>query len=517
MIKSRFMPVCRACAGALLGLCWVSPVGRWSARATQEFAPAGATFLGGSGTDDSYEVSLAVSASSSVYVTGFTTSRDFPVTADAYDPHFNGGDTDRFVSRFEQGLSRMSGSTYIGSPGQSVRPVRGTGDDVGHAIAIDAEGNVFIAGYTNSADFPVTENAFDTAHHGGREVFVSKLDSDLSTLLASTFVGGTGDEGYQWPRIDMTVIPNGDVVVVGITRSIDFPTTEGAFARSFNGGAEGGDAFIAILDNDLSTLKAGTYVGGSGNEWRPSVDVGDDGRVCVAGETESSDFPVSRTAYDGAMTDHSDAFIACLDAQLATLEASTHFGGSRMEEALDVEITPSGGVFIAGYTESVDLPVTAGAYRATWGGGARDGYVAAFTPDLSTLVSATLLGGVGVDMSRGLTIGPEGLVYVTGNTTSSDFPTMDDSFSTGLRGGLHRGDIFVLGLDPDLRSLRFSILIGGSGEDTGSDIDVDPAGMILVVGSTTSADLPMLPNSFDASFNGGTTDGFVLELDPIGR
>ena len=507
----RLALACVASTCVFTGFVSSLPGNTISARLYDEVTLSGVTFLGGSGTDDAYELSIAFADNSSIYVSGFTASTDFPVTPDAFDTTFNGGVTDRFVSRFDSGLSRLSASTYIGSVGAAAGFIGGNGNDLGHAIAIDGEGNVFIAGYTESANYPVTEDAFDTGYNGGRDAFISKFDSDLTTLLASTFVGGSGDEGYKWPRIDMAVTAAGDVIVVGITHSVDFPVTASAFDRKFNGGTESGDAFVVVLDNSLSTLKASTYLGGSHNEWRVAVHPIEDGGVLVCGETESSDFPTSANAYDRTLNVIKDVFIARFDDELSTLEASTLFGGSKLDEALDIELSASGEIFITGYTESEDLPVTAGSYSQAWGGGRREGYAARFDFDLSTLVSSTFFGGSAVDLPRGLALDHQGNVYITGNTTSRDFPVTANAHSAEFRGGSSRGDVFVLIFDGNLADMKYSALIGGEAEDTGFCIDVDAEGRVVVAGSTSSADFPMGPGSFDDSYNGGANDSFVLE------
>jgi hypothetical protein len=479
-----------------------------------DMTPVASTFLGGSGTDDAYEPSIAVTDDSSIYVSGFTASTDFPVTPDAYNPVFNGGGTDRFVSRFESDLSSLPASTFVGSKGAPAGFVGGNGDDLGHAIAVDHDGNVYIAGYTESPDYPVTSGGFDTSYNGGRDVFISKFDSGLTRLLASTFVGGSGDEGYRWPRIDMAVTAEGDVVVAGITHSVDFPVTDKAFDREFNGGDQSGDAFVIVLGNNLSTLKAATYLGGSNNEWRVAVHpVG--GGVLVCGETESSDFPTSADAYDRSLNVIKDVFIARFDHDLSTLEASTLFGGSKLDEALDLESSATGEVLITGYTESEDLPVTSSSYSQEWSGGKREGYAAAFDIDLSTLLGSTFFGGSAVDFPRGLALDDEGRIYITGNTTSRDFPVTHNASSAGYRGGSSRGDVFVLVFDAGLRDLVYSSLFGGGSEDTGFAIEVDSRGTVFVAGSTNSVDFPMSAESYDDTYNGGTNDTFVLALSGV--
>jgi hypothetical protein len=501
-----------AAIGLFTGFISSQSADRLSTEPLDDVTLIGATFLGGSGADDAYETSIAVADDSSIYITGFSASTDFPVTPDAFNTAFSGGVTDRFISRFESGLTQMPASTYIGSAGVSAGFIGGNGDDVGHAIGIDGAGNVFIAGYTESADYPVTDHGFDTEYNGGRDVFISKFDSGLTTLLASTFVGGSGDEGYRWPRIDMAVTDTGDVIVVGITHSVDFPVTASAFDREFNGGTQSGDAFIVVLDNSLSTLKASTFLGGSHDEWRLAVHAIEGGGVLVCGETESSDFPTSVNAYDRTLNVLKDVFIARLDDKLSALEASTLFGGSKLDEALDIELSTSGEILITGYTESEDLPVTPGSYSHAWAGGKRDGYAAKFDSDLTTLVSSTFFGGSAVDFPRGLAFDHEGNVYITGNTTSPDFPVTDNNLRVGYRGGSSRGDVFMLIFDASLRDMKYSALIGGTSEDTGFCIDVDARGRIVVAGSTNSADFPMGTSSFDDTYNGGANDSFVLQF-----
>jgi len=510
----RLLPAIAVSVGLLSGLVAHLPGHRAKAGQSDDMALVGATFLGGAGTDDAYEPSIAVTDDSSIYVSGFTASTDFPVTPDAYNPVFNGGGTDRFISRLERGLSKLPASTFVGSKGFTAGFIGGDGNDLGHAVAVDHDGNVFIAGYTESPDYPVTSGGFDTSYNGGRDVFISEFDSGLTTLLASTFVGGTGDEGYRWPRIDMAITAEGDVVAVGITHSVDFPVTDKAFDREFNGGHQSGDAFVIVLGNNLSTLKASTYLGGSNDEWRVAVHpVG--GNVLVCGETESPDFPTTANAYDRTLNVIKDVFVARFDHDLSTLEASTLFGGSKLDEALDLEMSATGEVLITGYTESEDLPVTSASYSQEWSGGKREGYVAIFDADLSTLVSSTFFGGSVVDFPRGLALDHKGRIYITGNTTSHDFPVTAHAPSAGYRGGSSRGDVFVLVFDAGLRDVVYSGLIGGGSEDTGFAIDVDSQGMVFVAGSTNSADFPMSAESFDDTYNGGSNDTFVLALSGL--
>jgi hypothetical protein len=476
------------------------------------------TFLGGSDADDTYEPSIALDKDGNVYVTGFTSSHDFPTTPGAYSKNFSGGTRDRFVSKFNNDLTELLASTFLGGRGERGGIIGGNGDELGHAISVDDDGNVYLAGYTESTDFPVTKGSFDESYNGGRDVFISKLDSNLSTLLASTYIGGSGDEGFQWPRIDMTIDQNGDVYVAGITHSTDFPTSDFAFDRTFNGGLRAGDAFLVKLDGNLTNLLAATYIGGSGNEWRISVIMDENKSVIISGETESPDFPTTPEAYDKEANENDniikDIFISKLSLDLSTLKASTYFGGNNLEEALKIRVNKDGDIYAAGYTESKDFPTTQGAYNREWSGGQRDAFVAKFNNSLSRLIASTLFGGSIRDMARGIVLGKHGDIYVTGVTASPNFPDTSGTYKVNFRkGSLNQRDAVVSKFSADLNKLLVSFTFGGSSVDDAYCIEIDKNGDIYIAGLTTSHDFPTTEKAFDNSYNNGGNDCFIIKFD----
>ena len=477
---------------------------------------AASTFLGGSRTDDNYEPSLALDRDGHVFVSGFTGSPDFPVAASAFSSKFNGGATDRFIARFGESLQSLNASTFIGGGGLAAGFVGGNGDEYGHGIALDKNGHVFIAGYTESPDYPVTENGYNKTHNGGRDVAISKFNHDLTRLLASTFVGGCGDEGYQWPRIDIKVDDEGNVYVAGITHSVDFPVSRKSFDPAYNGGPGSGDVFVIKLDNDLTTLKASTFLGGAGDEWRVSIELGRKGEVIVCGETASADFPVTTDAYNRTFNGGTDIFISKLDGDLAGLTSSTFFGGSRPEEAIAVSVSEDDDVYITGYTESTDFPVTSGVFSPRWNGGDRDAYIAVFDSCLSRLKASTLIGGEAVDFSRSIRV-VEDAVLIVGNTNSKNFPVTAESFSSRYQGGSRRGDGFISVFDRPLKRLLYSSYFGGGADDTPCDMELDAEGRVIITGITTSSDFPTTGDSFQKKYNGGETDCFVVmfKFNPV--
>ena len=470
------------------------------------------TFLGGTKIDDNYETSLDIDKDGNIFVSGFTSSPDFPVTSDAFSKKFIGGASDRFISSLSKDLRLLNSSTLIGGRGYNLGFIGGDGDEYGHSIALDNQGHVFIAGYTESHDYPVTEHAYDKIHNGGRDVFISKFDKNLTKLLSSTFIGGCGDEGYQWPRIDMKIHDNGDVYITGITHSPDFPVLANSYDNSFNGGQLSGDVFLVKLDNNLTTLKASTFIGGTDDEWRVSVLLNSIGEVIVSGETASADFPVTSDAYDRTFNVMKDIFICKFNNELSELKSSTLFGGSKLDEAIALSIGEDDDIYITGYTESFDFPTTIGVFSDKWNGGTRDAYVAVFNSSLSNLKASTLLGGERVDFGRSI-IFNENEVFVTGNTNSRNFPLTGNGYSSQFCGGQSRGDGFISVFDKTLKKLLYSSYFGGNSEDTPCDMVIDSGGKLVITGITSSKDFPITENSFQNKYEGGENDCFITVFD----
>src|SRR3990172_2188049 len=247
------------------------------------------TFLGGSYHDSGY--ALTLDTSGNVYVTGSTGSTDFPTTNGAYDAFFSTslvGGGDAFVSKLDGGLTSLLASTYLG----------GYGGDWGLSLALDTSGNVYVMGGTWSDDFPTTSGAYDKYRNDVRyftDVFVSKLDGGLTSLLASTYLGGSRyDNGYS-----LTLDISGYVYVTGYTDSTDFPTTSGAYDTSFNSSDYYiDDVFVSKLEGGLGTLTASTFVGGSSDDYGNALTLDTSGNVYVTGSTGSTDFPTTSGAYD---------------------------------------------------------------------------------------------------------------------------------------------------------------------------------------------------------------------------
>lgn len=452
------------------------------------------TFLGGSRYE--FANAAAIGPNGAVTVAGYTEGRGFPKTPGTYDDEYNGGGDAFVTSLSAQGGLRYS--TFLG----------GSNADHATGIAIGPEGATTVSGGTSSADFPVTAGAYDTSYNGS-DAFIGRLSSDGSTLGYATYLGGSTTE---FPRA-VAVGPDGSATVTGSTFSDDFPTTPGAYDRTFNGGGTyGTDVFAARLSPNGSTLRYGTYLGGADDDEAYGLAVGPDGVATVVGGTLGSGFPTTPGAYDtsyngGGQSGGGDAFAVRLTANGRVLLYSTFLGGTDYDSATGVVLAPDGSAVVTGYTAAPDFPTTPGAFDTTPGEFGQDAFVTRFSVDGSALRYSTFIGGSGYDEANAVDLGPDGAVTVVGYTESLDFPTTPGADTTLDLAG----DAFAARLSADGASLRYGTYVGGSRFEAAAAVAVAADGSATVVGSTYSADLPTTPGALDTTYNGGL-DGFVARI-----
>ncbi len=458
------------------------------------------TFLGGGGIE--LGTSLALDSSGNVYITGYTTSANFPATSGAYSLNLSGLN-DIFVSKLDGDLTTLLASTYLG----------GSDDDVGRSLVLDISGNVYITGYTNSTDFPTTPGAYDrtfTKYPRFTKAFVSKLDSNLTTLLASTFLGGSfisGEDGrYLNEGNSLALDRAGNVYLTGYTGSMDFPTTPGAYDRTFNGSW---DVFISKLDGSLTTLLASTLLGGSSQESGHSLALDSAGNVYLTGETYFSDFPTTPGAYNRTFNGSCDVFVSKLDSSLTTLLASTLLGGSSMDWGSSLALDSAGNVYLTGGTVR-GFPTTPGAYDRTYKGGEHIAFISKLDRSLSTLSASTLLGGSSQDMGLSLALDSSGNVYITGYTSSADFPTTSGAYDRTLYG---YSMAFISNLDSGLTKLLASTYLGGNAHDYGYSLALSNSGMVYLTGRTMSVEFPTTPGAYDRTSQKDYEEAFVSKLN----
>jgi len=363
-------------------------------------------------------------------------------------------------------------------------------------IAIDSNGNVFFTGETFSSDFPMVSGAYDHNLNGSSDRLVAKYSSDLSTLLATTFIGGN----YSERGCGICIDDQDNVILAGYTQSFNFPTTYGAFDRGINGGSD--DAFVAKLDNDLSTLIASTFFGGNNSDGggfpRIDVAIGLEGNIYIAGLTASSNLPTNAQSYSQTYSGNQDFFVAKFTPDLTTLLASTYLGGNTDEWRPSIQIDDQGDVFVSGTTRT-GFPTTAGSFSPTFNGGNYDMVIAKLSGDLSTLMAATYLGSNGEDNLKGIRLDEQGNLYTAGLSTSNDYPTTSGAFDEYHNGSV---DMVVSKLDNNLENLLASTFVGGIGNDNGEDVFLDNQGRVHVVGSTNSTNFPTTNDAYDRTYNG---------------
>ena len=381
----------------------------------------------------------------------------------------------------------------------------------GYAIALDAAGNVYVAGATPSLNFPDVPG--ESRVVSGSDVFVAKVYAQ-GNLAYAAYLGGSGDDTATGIAVDGT---SGHAYVTGSTNSADFPVTSGAYQTSLAGGF---DAFVAKLHPDGSALEYSTYLGGAGLDIGHAIAVMA-GSAYITGSTESDDFPATPGAFQRAKAGEGDAFVAKLNAGGTALEFATYLGGPRasgdaavFSVGLAIDADAEGNVYVGGNTTSPHFPVTPGACQPVIGGGdgMTDGFAVKLNPAGSALVYATYLGGSGSDSISALAVGDDGSLYVTGSTTSADFPVTPGAYRTFLSGPV---DAFAARLNAQGSALVYAAYLGGSGVDSGRGIRVDADGNAYVAGETASADYPVTPGAAQR-VHGGGSDAFVTVLNPAG-
>jgi hypothetical protein len=378
----------------------------------------------------------------------------------------------------------------------------GSAEDDGYGITFDSSGNAYVAGQTESTNFPVAGGVLPNTNAGGFDVFVTKIAANGSSLVYSTYVGGSSDESGNSIAVDSS----GDAFVVGGTTSTNFPT-HSAYQSTYGGN---GDGFVFELNPGGSSLIYSTYLGGSGTDVAFGVVVDSSGAAYITGSTASTGFPGTSVStlqpvYGGGP---SDAFVTKLS-PADTLVYSTYLGGNGLDIGGGIAVDSSGNAYVAGSTESsTDFPVHSALY-STFGGGTSDAFVTVINPTGTAYVYSTYLGGSGADAGDGIAVDSTG-AYIVGTTESSNFPTMSAYQST--YGG--NTDAFVTKLNPAGSALLYSTYLGGSGFDAGAAIAVDGTNNAYVTGQTASSDFPTASPTQSAL--GGGNDAFVSELGASG-
>ncbi len=382
------------------------------------------TFIGGSSTE--YGLVIDVDSSYNIYVSGSTQSSNFPTTSGAYDRTHNGG-KDAFVTKLNNTGAALIFSTYIG----------GNSHEEIYTIKLDAHNNVYIGGYTGSANYPTTPGAYDRTFNGVHDAIFTKFDPSGQSLIFSTLLGGSDTDHIHSVRI----LPSGNYFFSGHTASSDYPTTPGAYDRTYNGNH---DAFLGKFNADASALLLSTYIGGSGREESYFVRSTPSEEIIISGFTTSADFPTAPdNTYDTSYNGVRDGFILKMDTN-NNLLFSTYIGGSSKDEINGIYVDSSGYIYFDGSSTSADFPTTPGAYDRTYNGG-EDVIFGKLSPGGYSLIYSSYIGGTSVDRGISLDVDIYNYVYIAGYTASTNYPTTPGAYDPSHNGGIYDGFVTKFG------------------------------------------------------------------------
>jgi hypothetical protein len=347
----------------------------------------------------------------------------------------NGGRSDVFIIKLTSG-GHLAYSTFVGD----------SESEGGTGIAVDALGSAYVTGSTQSRYFPTTPGVFRPQCEGGNplsrsctpDAFVLRINATATELIYSTFLGGTNVDTAYSIAIDVNPGLASAAYIAGTTQSADYPITPGAFQPQWKGGGVvGSDAFVTKLDALGRTLLYSSFLGGSDNDDARSIAVDANGAAYVIGNTRSADFPTTPGALDttcgsdGACNNYSDVFVSKFNAQGSGLVYSTFLGGSEIEFAGGIAVDGSYNAFVTGETTSIDFPVV-NAVQAASGGGA-EAFVARLNAAGNALIYSTYLGGYASDHGNAIAVDAQSNAYVTGSAGAA-FPTTGGAFQPAYPG-----------------------------------------------------------------------------------
>ena len=473
------------------------------------------TYFGGAESEAASRV--AVDASGNSYFTGATADSSFAVSPGAVRNAGSAATGDAIIVKMSADGKTALYTTHLG----------GAKGDVGLGIALDASGNIYIAGSTGSVDFPVSAGAIQTKNAGvsfpRRMCFLTKLNNAGTAVLYSTYLGGTDEQVCTAVGVDAA----GNAYVTGTTLARDFPTVNALQPRFTSTGTFALDAFVAKVNADGTKLLYSTFLGGSGTSGGTALAVDSAGNAYITGATTSRDFPTTagalQTTYSGAggqrinLFASGDAFVTKLDTN-GKLIYSTFLGGSQDDIGIGIAIDAQGNAYVAGSTMSTNFPTLSPFQAAYKGAGgdinytSGDGFVAKLNPQGSALLFSSYLGGLKDDRASAIGVDASGNVFVAGNTFSSDFPVTPDARQPSYAGErasdqFRTGDAFFAQIN-SVGGLVSATYLGGAGNDFASGIAVDAQGGVVVSGGTNSTNFITTPGAAQSRF-GGASPGYL--------
>lgn len=386
----------------------------------------------------------------------------------------------------------------------------GSNDDEARCVDVDSSKSIYVAGESNSQDFPTTPGVFQSSLVSSRDCFVAKYNADGSNLIFSTFIGGDGIDR----SLDISVSDQGKIYLAGSSSSNNFPVSPNAFQSKRKNLDQGSDAFVLILSSDGKKLEASTYFGGQFNDAAETVDFDRNGNVYISGKTDGpKEFPIGKgfqTQFGGGS---SDGYVAKLSPDLSKTEYSSFLGGELDDYPYALTVNDSGSVFVVGQTQSKKFPITPFTVSNKFAGGNYDSFITKISPDGQSLRYSTLVGGTGDESASGVVVDIYDNAYVVGNTNSKDFPRTVLGADTSFNGS---EDAFCYKISKTADRFFFSTLVGGSNEDYAKSVNIDPCYAVYISGVTNSNNLPISDDPIQKDYS-GSYDAFLTKINAEGN
>ncbi|RTL14824.1 MAG: T9SS type A sorting domain-containing protein [Flavobacteriaceae bacterium] len=385
-------------------------------------------------------------------------------------------------------------ATYIG----------GSFYDDANSIVVDSSNNVYVCGYTNSINYDITPGAFQISYAGSWDVFVSKLNSDGTNLIYSTYIGGNGSDYATSNAVDA----NNNLYITGYTTSTDFITTTGAYQTINNGGVDG---FITKLNTSGTALIYSTYIGGNNGDYSRAIAIDTSNNAYITGNTNSNNFVTSNEAFQNVYNGLEDIFVCKLNESGNALIYSTYIGSFNNEFGQSIALDNSGNAYITGWAH-FGFPTTPGAFQTINGGGS-DAIVVKLNSLGTSLTYSTFIGGNGPDSSYDIAIDSSNNVYITGDTESSNFYVSPNALQTTREGGWT--DAFITKINASGTAIIYSTYLGGNGDDTAHSIALDTDDNAHITGRTESTNFDITSGAFQTTKAAGR-DVFASKLNSTG-
>ncbi len=452
------------------------------------------TYFGGDSrrSQDDKGADTCIGPDGSIYCLAWTNTEYWPLV-NAYQDTLQ-GTGDMVLMKMSADGSEYQYCSYLG----------GNGDDLGFQMEIDDEGNVYIAGRTDSTDL-ATSGSFDDTFGGGlNDGFVMKFNPTTNTPYYTTYIGGAGDDFADSLAVDAS----GNVYVTGWTKSSNFPAVN-AKDTELSGLM---DAFVLKLGPDGNEVAFSTYLGGDGADQGCDITLGLDNEILVTGQTSSDDFFCSDNANDKTLNGSNDAFLTRMSSDGSEILYSSYIGGMMSESGLCSLVDDTGDMYVTGWTRSPDF-VTVNPYDGSHNGG-HDVFLQKIASNGTSVLYSTYIGGSDDEGPLGMALDKWGCVYILGGTDSEDYP-LANAFDDKLDGELQPGyyaDNFISKLHVDTNRLLYSSYMGGDGNEYSGMLDLDENFNLVFCGETTSSDFPVTNTAYQSEFFEGGSDVYLTVL-----